>query len=367
MSEIVELAPTTAVNAAPDVMSTLMELSPEISDEILELVHGIEHYKNIRINKQKLFSLSLESEDQSSLVSRILDALIRFITRFIKDVYEGTATLSFSLGKIHNRAELINTTSRTTRKTNRSDSFIINTRVHNLCINYKPISDPQQLLMQLKSNDLVCRNYFRYQNVHLPEVIPKLLRIDPRSETSVLDLVSILNPISPISVAEAFNFSGDNTSRVSVQLFGNQRLHALSKNPVGDLVERLVGQEWLLLPASDNPRPIPESVKYSVFAASIEQSILREIINTTADLEANFGIVSRNRRATRVDDLTRYLEKLRNGISSGQYTEEVLERTNQIVRLLEAYCTWLVNPYLNMMSLFIRNATAVLNVCESNN
>lgn len=367
MNEIVELAPTTAVNAAPDVMSTLMELNPAIADEILELVHGIEHYKNIRRYKPKEFNLGLEVEDQSNLLDRLVDALIRFITRFIKDIYEGTATLSFSLGKVHNRAELINTESRTKRRTNRNDTFKIDTRVHNLCINYKPVSDPQQLLMLMKSNDTLFKNYFKYQNIDLPSVIPRLLATDPNSETSVIGLIELLAPVSPMTVGTAFGFTGDGSSKVSIHLLGNQRLHVLSKNPVGDAVEQLVGQEWLLLPVSDSPKPTPPNITYNTFASTIEQSILREIINTTSALEANFGIVSRNRRASSVDDFTRYLERLRNGILTGKYTGEALDRTNQIVRLLEAYATWLVNPYLNMMGLYIRNANAVLNVCAANN
>lgn len=367
MSEITELAPTTAVNAAPDVMSTLMELNPANADEILELVHGIEHYKNIRLYQPRQFALGLEVEDQTSLLERLVDALIRFITRFIKDVSDGTATLSFSLGKLHNRAELINTESRAARRTNRKEEFTIETRVHNLCINYKPISDPQQLLMLLKANDVVCKNYFKYQNVDMPNAIPKLITLDPLSETSVIAMLEILAPISPMSRATAFGFSGDDTSKASVHLLGNQRLHAMSKNPVGDAVEQLTGQEWLLMPASDNPKPIPQSITYNVFASTIEQSILREIVATTTELEANFGIVSRNRRSMRVDDLTRYLERLRNGIVTRKYEGEALDRAQQMIKMLEAYCTWLVNPYLNMMGLYIRNANAVLNVCAANN
>jgi len=367
MSEVIELAPTTAVNAAPDVMSALMELDPAIADEILELTHGIELYKNIRLIQPRLLSLSFESEEQRSLLSRMLDALIRFITRFIRDIYDGTATLSFSLGKLHNRAELINTDSRAARRTNRSDTFKVDTRIHNLCVNYRPINDPQRLLMVLKSNHVIFKNYFKYQNVDLPNVIPSLLGIDPRREESVIQLIELLTPVSPMARAEAMGFSGDQTSRVSVQLLGNQRLHAMAKNPVGDAIEQLAGQEWLLLPSSDDPKPLPLSITYSVFASTIEQSILREIVATTTDLETNFGIVSRNRRSMRVDDLTKYLERLRNNIVATQYDAETEQRARQIIRMLEAYCSWLVNPYLNMMGLYIRNANAALNVCAANN
>lgn len=367
MSEELELAPTTAVNAAPDVMSALMELSPEIADEILDLACGIEKYKNLRIHRQRLFSLSLENEDQANVVSRFIDALIRFIKRFFKDIYEGSATLSFSLGKVHNRAELINTESRSRARTNRGTEFKIDTRVHNLCVNYRAVSDPQQLLMLLKSTDLIMKGYFKYQNVELPSVIPYLNSIRPENPTSVLSLVELLAPVSPMTKSSVMGFTGDNSVRFSQHLFGNQRLQVISKNSTGDAVEQLAGQEWLIQPSSDNPKPIPESITYKVFASTIEQSILREIIATTADLESNFGVISRNRRSVKVDDLTRYLERMLNDVINGKFTGEVLDRANQIVRLLEAYSNWLVNPYLNLMGLYIRNANAILNVCVANN
>lgn len=367
MSELTPPAPTTAVNAAPDVMSALMELSPEISDEILELVHGIEHYKNIRLYKSRQFQLGIESEEQTSVISRLIDALISFLTRFMNDVFEGTASLSFALGKVVNRAELISTESRTTRRTNRKDEFKVDTRIQNLCVNYRPINDPQQLLMIMRSNDQLIKSYFRYQNVELPETITQLVRIDPASETAVIEMVEVLTKVSPMVKAASFQLTGDSASLGSIQLLGNQRLHAMSKNSTGAVVEQLAGQEWLLLPSSDQPRPLPQHITYQTFASTIEQSLLRQVISTSTDLESNFGIVSRNRRASRVADLKRYLERLRNGIVTKRYDDEASERATQLIRMLEAYSAWMVNPYLNMMGLYIRNANAVLNVCAANN
>lgn len=368
MNENITPAPTTAVNASPDVMSALMELSPEIADEILAMVHGIEHYKNIRsIVAPRQFSLSLESEDQANLLSRLVDALIRFLTRLMTDIANGTATMSFALGKVGNRAELINTESRAMRRTNRKDTFTIDTRIHNLCLNYRPVSDPQQLLMIIRNNDNVIKQYFRYQNIDLPDTIPRIIRIDPITETAVIDLIQILTPVSPIARATQMQFTGDESALVSPQLLGNQRLHAMSKNPHASAVEQLAGQEWLLMPSSDNPRPLPVSITYNTFASTIEQSILRAVISTTHDLEANFGIVSRNRRASRVGDLTRYLERIRNNVITRKLDGESLVRAKQIIQLLEAYCSWMVNPYLNMMGLYVRNSNAVLNVCAANN
>jgi len=367
MNEITEPCPTTSVNGSPEVMGELLELDPIIADEIMYLVAGVEQYKNLRIPKQKLFELSLESQETGSQISHLIDFLIRFIKRVLRDVNEGGFALGFSLGKLVNRAETINTTLRTKRRLNRTTTFTLTTRVANLCVNYKPINDPQQLLMFLKSTDYTFRNYFKYQNVELPSIIPFLATLIPEDPESVFKLTELLGPVSPMNKGLALGLNSTQTGFASPNFLGNQRLHIIDKSPNGDAVEKLVGQEFLILPSSDNPRPIPDSITYTVFASTIEQSLLRQIITTGNDLENNFGLVSRNRRASRLDDLAKYLENTRNRITRGQFDAETQERANQIVRLLETYSTWLANPYLNMMALYIRNMTAILNVCEANN
>lgn len=367
MSNSFELAPTVAINDGPDVMSALMELSPEIADEIMELTLGIERYKNVRIRRERLLSLSLESENQATVLSRFIDSLIRFINKFIKDIVEGSATLGFSLSRIHNRAELINTESRSRARSTRNEEFKISTRIHNLCVNYRPVSDPQQLLMLLKSSDQIFKGYFKYQNSELPAIIPAIISLRPGDETSVIKLMDLLHSVSPVNKAKELNFNGDDSIKSSPHLFGNQRLHVINKNPNGNLLEQLTGQEWFIQVSSDNPKPLPSSITYKVFAHTLEQSILRQITSTVVDLESNFNLVSRNRRSSRVADLTKYLDYIRNNVINGTYNDDTLERANQMILLIESYSNWLINPYLNLMGLYIRNANAILNVCEANN
>lgn len=324
-------------------------------------------YENIRLVRNRGFVLSLEQQDQAGIASRVLDALIRFIKRFISDINSGAAGLSITLGRLHSRALKLDTESRTSSRTNKSGEFDITTRVQNLCINYRPVSDPQQLLLVTKTNDAIIKGYYRYQNVELPQAIPSLVTIDPRSKESVISVVELLAPLAPVNKARSLNFQGDNSSSYSPGLFGNLRLVTTSKNSTGDVVENIAGQEWLLLPMSDNPKPTPFKINYKVFAKTIERSILRQVTSTITDIEANFGIVSRNRRATRVDDLIRYLERLRNGIVTGQYDDEALDRANQIILMLDAYVHWMANPYYDLLNLYTRNTMALLNVCEANN
>lgn len=327
----------------------------------------IKEHGNIRLPSTRGFELGLEAEDPSNFLSKLIDSLIRFLKRFAADLFDGSAGMSMTLGRIHHRAEQINTESRARGRTNRGETFNIETRIKNLCINYKAISDPQQLLLLTKSTDPLFKAYFRYQNHELPAVIPSLVTVDPRDPESVIKVVELLSPISPIAKAAAMGMQGDNAGRSSVPLLGNQRLHATSKHSVGDAVEQLSGQEWLLTAVNDNPKPLPRSIEFSVFASTIEQSMLRQVIATVSDIEANFSIMSRNRRGIRIDDLLRYLERIRNAINTGQYDAESMTRANQIVNMLNAYNHWLVSPYLDLMSLYIGNSTALLNVCDANN
>lgn len=363
-----EPLPTTDVSGSPSTLSDLLELDPTLAAEIMYLVDGIEHYHNLRINKPRQLALSLESEDANNSVAKILDVLIKYIARFIKELGDGTAALSFNLGRISNRAEGINTDSRTQHRHNRKDEFVVDTRIANLSIMYRPVVEPQQLLVWLKQNDDIFRNYFSYQNNTVTNVIPHVVLIDPKESESIAKLVDLLIPVSPVyNINKLSRSTSSNDTTVSTQLLGNQKLTILSKNPTGDEVERLLGQEILILPAFDEPKELPSSITYKTFAKTIEQSILRQVINTVNHLESNFGMVSRNRRGQRVDSLIRYLEHLRSKVNTGEYDQEALERAQVIIKLIETYINWFSNPYLGMMALAIRNMTAVLNVCELNN
>lgn len=360
--------PVVAVNAGPSVLSDLLEADETLAQDILYLVGGIEHYRNFKHVTPRQFSLSLEDggKDSSYLVT-LLDTLIRFLIRMVEDIGNGSTGISLTLHKIINRAEAINTDSRSVRRVNKQTEFKIDTRVQNLCVNFKPINDPQKIMMYLKSADTVMRKYYKFQDEELLKVVPTITTLRPGTTASLDQLVSILSNVSPMSFASLAGFSSGEFRRSGPHLLGNQQLSVINKNPTGSLIEQLTGQEFLLQLSDAEPKPPPEFIMFDTFARTIEQSILRQVISTATDLANRISVMSRLRRTGRINDLVKYLDNLRRDISTGQYEGEALQNAVTFVMLLEAFNNWLVNPYLSLLALLSRNMSAILNVCEANN
>jgi hypothetical protein len=359
--------PTEGVQANPKVLSDLLEADDLLAAEILTLIGSVEHYRNDRHRSTKQFTLGLEAEEEHGMFMRLLDSLITFLIRMVKDVTDGSMGLSINLAKIINRAEQINTTSRANRRTNKDGKFKIETRVSNLSINYKTINDPQRILMYLKSEDQIVRKYFRYQDEELLKIVPAIMSLRPTDDRAVEVLASLLSNVSPLGFAKVNGFSDRGSRLVGPHMLGNQQLIVLDKNPTGEFHEQLIGQEFLLQPSDAEPKIPPAYIEFDVFAKTIEQSILRQVIATATDLSSKTGVISRARRASRIGELVKYLERIRKDVASGAYQGADLQAATNFILLLEAFDNWLVNPYLSLLSLMVRNMSAVLNVCEANN
>lgn len=358
--------PTEGVQANPKVLSDLLEADDLLAAEILSLVGSVEHYRNDRHRTQKLFNLGLENEDHGYFM-KLLDSLISFLIRMAKDVTSGSLGLNLNLAKLINRAEQINTDSRSSRRANKEGKFKIETRIQNLSINFRPINDPQRILMYLKSVDAMVRKYYLYQDEQLLKLVPAITTLKPNDPGSLATLANLLTNVSPVSFAVANGFNDKGSSYVGPHMLGNQQLLVINKNPAGELHEQLIGQEFVLQPSDSEPKVPPLFIEFDVFANTIEQSILRQVIATAGDLANKTGIFARSRRSSRIQDLVRYLDKIRKDIAAGEYQGEDLKSATDFILLLEAYDNWLVNPYLSLLSLMVRNMSAILNVCEANN
>lgn len=359
--------PTEGVQANPKVLSDLLEADDLLAAEILYLIGSVEHYRNDRHRSTKQFALGLEAEDDQGLFTRLLDSLIRFLIRMAKDVTDGSMGLSINLNRIVDRAEDINTASRANRRVNKEGKFRVDTRLQNLSINFRTINDPQRILMYLKSVDQMIRKYFRYQDEELIKLVPAIMSLRPNEERAVEVLANLLSNVSPVGFAKVNGFNDQGSRLVGPHMLGNQQLIVLNKNPTGELYEQLIGQEFLLQPSDAEPKSPPEYIEFSVFGKTIEQSILRQVIATATDLSNRTGIIPRARRAGRVEDLVKYLETIRKDVHAGAYQGADLQAATNFILLLEAFNNWLVNPYLSLLSLMVRNMSAILNVCEANN
>jgi hypothetical protein len=359
--------PTEGVQANPKVLSDLLEADDLLAAEILTLIGSVEHYRNDRQRSTKQFALGLEAGEDQNLFMRLLDTLIRFLSRMIEDVANGTAGISLNLVKIINRAEQINTESRANHRVNKEGKFKIDTRLQNLSINFRIINDPQRLMMYLKSVDQMVRKYYRWQDDELLKLIPAIMTIRPTEPNALDTLVNLLSNVSPVGFAKVNGFNDQGSRFMGPHMLGNQQLIVLNKNPEGEQFEQLIGQEFLLQPSDAEPKSPPEYVEFDVFARSIEQSILRQVIATATDLSTRIGVMARGRRSTRVGDLIKYLDAIRKDVANGVYEGADLQAATNYILLLEAFNNWLVNPYLSLLALMTRNMSAILNVCDANN
>lgn len=359
--------PVEAINAGPQVLSDLLESDDLLAAEILTLIGSTEHYRNDRLRTRRQFSLGLEDNAEMGFFMKLLDGLIKFLVRMGDDLLNGALGINLNLNKIINRAEQINTASRSNRRVNKTGTFKIDTRIQNLSINYRPINDPQRLMMYLKSVDGLMRRYFKYQDEQLLTIIPGIMSLRPDTPDAVETLTNLLNNVSPVNFAKASGFNEGEYRMTGPHMLGNQQLTVINKNPTGDATERLIGQEFLLQPSDSEPKVPPEYIEYDVFAKTIEQSILRQVILTATELVNRTGMYARNRRRGRSNDLVKYLDQIRKDVASGKYQDADLTTASTFILLLEAFNNWLVNPYLSLLALMCRNMSAVLNMCEANN
>lgn len=330
------------------------------------LSDGIERYNNPRHSILKTFSLGLEAHDENYL-SRLLDALIKFLVRMMEDIKDGSLAINVNLHRIITRAELIDTSSRTTSRANSNPTFTVTTRIQNLCINNRPINDPQRLMMYLKSVDQIIRNYFKYQEEELLKVIPLITQLSPRRPGDLDRLIALMKNVSPIKFAEGAGFSKDGHRMVGPHLLGNQQLLVISKAPDSNQIENLIGQEFVLQPSDLTPKAVPNEIVFNVFAGTTERSIIHQVLVTSRDLVNRIGLMARTRRSNRIKDIISQLELIRNDVVKGNYDGDDLTSATSFIQLLETFNNWLVNPYLNLLSLSCRNMSAILNVCEANN
>ena len=359
--------PTEGVQSNPKVLSDLLEADDLLASEILYLIGSVEHYRNDRQRSTKQFALGLEADEDQGLFMRLIDNLIKFLIRMADDVFNGSAGISLNLSKVVNRAEQINTASRADRRVNKDGKFKVETRIQNLSINFRTINDPQRILMYLKSVDQMVRKYFRYQDEDLLKIVPALISLRPNDPRALDVLVNLLSNVSPVGFAQANGFNDQGSRLMGPHMLGNQQLIVLNKNPTGEPYEQLIGQEFLLQPSDAEPKSPPDYIEFDVFARTIEQSILRQVIATAEDLSARIGIMPRSRRSSRIAELVKYLDTIRRDITNGVYKGSDLQSATNFILLLEAFNNWLVNPYLSLLALMTRNMSAILNVCEANN
>lgn len=364
-NEIEETSEDLTVGVMPantQLLSNLIESDDELAKDISYLMGGVECYKDI--NQRTSFPFSYSNEAIAFDSGKVLARVIAYLRNMIKDLFNGSLAGSLAIESLISRAERILLDGRTVRRNHTNREFIIDTRIANLSVNYKPISDSQQLLIQLKTFNEVAKSIYNYLTYSVFIGFDSLIKFDPFTDDIDL-LAATLQTSSPAVLANDVRFNNKGFSINSPQLLGCQQIVIANRNPDGAALEQILSCALSLQPSSKDPYDLPELIRYDKFSLSLEQSLVREVISA-ATLLSSYNTI--NRRATRRNRLELINTRLTE--ISHKVTDDLDPATTatlrNYIRILETYTGWISSPFVGLMALAQRNLTAVLNVCEGN-
>ncbi|AEH03525.1 internal head protein [Pseudomonas phage PhiPA3] len=353
-------------NVTAEKLSELMETSPEIAAKIIELMGSNEAYAEYKHALRQTLSLDVSTEDFKEEFAKLLDRILAFLKAMAKDLFDGTAGMALTMERIMLRADRLQTDARSVARRDKATTFKINTRIQNLCVRYRPITEVQGLFSALRNLDIVARTYYEFQNSQMLSAslrIPNVINNEGEL-ANVIETIMSVNPVGMAANNQLFRHSG--YRHESIHLLGNRQLVVVDKRPDGGQVDRLLGIEVKLDDSERDPLPLPEEITFQRFSTSIEVSLLRQVVKTAEMLNRANNLSTRHRRRDRINQLTAIVNKVRDNLQTDQLRDVSEDSYRLFVRVIEAYIDWLANPYLGFMALCARDLTAILNVCEAN-
>ncbi|ARV76773.1 virion structural protein [Pseudomonas phage Phabio] len=348
-------------NAA--LLSDLSEQSDELSKEISYLLGGVESYRDI--NHRSRFPLVITREDFSVDIKGIIERILNYLKNLVKDIFDGSTAGALALEGVLTRAERVLVDGRSIRRNHAKRDFVITTRIANLSVRYRPISDPQQLLNHLKVLNSTLRTTFTYLTHSVFTGFDPLLRFDPLVD-DINELARLLQSSAPSVLADDARFSNQGFKITSPQLLGCQQLVITNRRADSSPLEQILGCYMSLETAEKEARAVPDSIKYEKFGLSLEQSIVREVISIAGTIGGYNTLNRRSLRRNRLASLTDRMSALSNQLDNGEYTSDQMTSIRNYIRVLEVYSGWIGSPYVGLIALTHRNLTAILNVCEGN-
>lgn len=344
-------------------LSERMESDKHLEEEIIYLSGGVESYRNL--NQKTRFPLSVSTEEAKFDLGAIIERILRFLNNMVKDVLDGSTAAAMGIENIIDRAEEVLLDGRSQRRNHQLHEFIIDTRVQNLCVKYKPISDPQFLLIQLKTLSSVVSAVYAYLNHSVYGCFEEVIKFDPFAD-DIEELALKMLPCSPASMAGNPKFANQGMAIYSPQLLGNQQIVIDNKRPDSSPLDQILACCMSIQPAEREPRAAPPEIKYTKFGLSLEQSLVREVIGIATKLSDVNTINRRTVRRNRLTLITERLNYLNKRITDITLDEPSIVHVRNYIRVLEVYSGWIASPYVGLIALTHRNLTAILNVCEGN-
>lgn len=351
---------------SPEYLSDLLESGEQEAAKVLELLGSSEEYKSVRRELDNVLNLSYSNEDYKDVLLTLLDKIIQFLKSLAKSTSDGSLAMSITYERILMRVRRLFTETNVSSRHSKESSFAVKTRLQNLCVRYKPISDVQLLITSLKNLDNVSKTYFNYIN---NDILPAGNDIvtNIRSDKDLQEIVGKLERINPLNMANENSYFSDRGYRIeSLHLMGNHQLTISNGRPDASGSDKLLGINVDLVTSEFDPLPLPEVINFEKFGITTQKTVLRLVESIATNLNKYTTISVRHNRQRNIDRLVTHITSIRNGVANTGIDSTQKELYDNYILLIEKYIDWLSSPYLGLLALSSRNLSATLNVCESN-
>lgn len=344
-------------------LSALSESDPELAEDITYLMGGVECYKDI--NQRSRFPIAISTEEFGIDLKAIIKRILKYLENLARDVFDGSVLGAMAIEGIVSRGERVMVDGRSKRRNHNKTDFIIDTRIANLSVRYKAISDPQYLLQQLKIFGETVKPVLSYLTYGVFTSFESLINFDPMAD-SIDTLAQTVQASSPLTLKADARFTNRGFSVDSPQLLGCQKISVTNRRPDSAALEQILGCSMSLVPAENEPLEVKDFIKYDRFGVSLEQSLIREVINVASMISNTNTINRRSVRRNRSKLITARIQTLEALCENDSLNEDQFVNIRNYIRVLEVYAGWISSPYVALIALAHKNLTAILNVCEGN-
>ncbi|QBJ02636.1 internal head protein [Pseudomonas phage Psa21] len=335
-----------------------------MSEEIIDLVGGLEHYQSYEsIGDTPFFFTGMEGIGDT--VVRIFDRIIAFIKKWIKVLADADFKLSLHAALHTHSLENIRTQMRTTgRKANNRPFFPVYTRVANLSVNYRPITNAPNLVNALTVLRAVADAYFKQHADHvLGQVQQVVIAVAQQKPASFL--AEQMKQVSPVNVGTAPIMKLDALQYVSPHLMGGHRFIITNANAnSSDPTDNVNGTRVKLEPSQLTPVEAPAAINFEYFDAGMTEAVLSKCDSILTILSESNNGPHRHQRRQALAALLAAVERVNEEIQRNGVRDE--ESARAVVAVLESYIAWIADPYTSFYAYVLRNVRAALNVCEAN-
>lgn len=370
-SEIINIDPPTPLplttievfDDSPSALAKLLSKDETTATRVIELLGGFEEFKPFVRDKELL---DISNEDFKATLIAVIDRIIKFLDRVMEDLFDGSLAIGLTFDKILFRVEELSTLTRTTARRSREPNFSVKTRTQNLCVRYRPITEVQGLIANLKNLELISKSFFDYQNEQLIKAafhIPQ----DVSNRQQLNDFARLLmsnNPVGMTTTNPLYTHRG--FRHESLHLMGNHQLVITDQAPNTEDLERMFGISIKLDHSERDPLPVPSEINFQHFSPSIQVTVLRQIEKIAENMSRASGMNIRHRRKERIKAMSNTVKTIRNKLAADRVENTNEDVLRSFIEVLERYIDWLANPYLGLLALSARNLNAALNVCELN-